>query len=109
MKSIDKTAKRIVYFASAVCLLGGGFMMYDSFRREYATPLETFYKGADQKIFVDRKPFGSLDGVRVNAFTDCGSAYHVAERKSYLGEEVAFKTLEEIGKRECPARFIEGN
>jgi len=82
-----------------------GLFYIDENKREYAGIVKYFYRGADQKIYIDRKPFGSLDGIRVKAYSDNGKTYDVNERKPELGEEDTFLLLEDIGKKEHQGLF----
>lgn len=82
-----------------------GLIWIDENKREYAGIVRYFHRGADQKIYVDRKPFGSLDGIRVKAYSDNGKTYNVDERQPELGEEDTFLLLEDYAKKEHPALF----
>jgi hypothetical protein len=82
-----------------------GIVWSDESKREYAGMVRDFYRGAEQKFYIDRKPFGSLDGVRIKAHSDSGNSYDLKERQPETAEEDAFLILQDIAKREHPARF----
>lgn len=82
-----------------------GLVWIDENKREYAGIVRYFHRGADQKFYVDRKPFGSLDGIKVKAYSDNGKTYEVDERQPELGEEDTFYLLEDYAKKEHPALF----
>lgn len=76
-----------------------GLIWFDESRREYVGIPRNFRGGSEQKIYVDRKPFGSLDGVRLEQYVN-GQKNVLKERKPEMNEEDTFFLLENIGKKE---------
>jgi hypothetical protein len=72
-------------------------------KREYLGALRTFYRGAEQKVYIDRAPFGSVDGVVTRLYSDSGRLPDLPERKPSSEEEETFLVLQDHTKREHPA------
>lgn len=86
------------------CLMWSGLIWSDEHKREYAGMSRNFREGTEQKIYVDRKPFGSLDGVRLEQYVN-GQKNVLEERKPEINEEDTFLILQERAKLELPHRF----
>jgi hypothetical protein len=122
MKVIDKIKVGLAASVYTAALIFGVYMVYDAVRnpvksskpqtgliwsdeskREYAGKVRIFSRGAERKIYVDRKPFGSLDGVRTELYTDSGLVNTIQEREPESAEVDTFNLLESYGKKEHPA------
>lgn len=70
-------------------------------RREYIGKARVFDSGAEQKVYVDRVPFGSLDGVRTRQWSrDNSKLEDLSERPPRESEEETFLVLEDYGRKE---------
>ncbi|HIJ14284.1 TPA: hypothetical protein HA371_06070 [Candidatus Woesearchaeota archaeon] len=76
-----------------------GLIWFDANKREYAGIPRDFREGSEQRIYVDRRPFGSLDGVRLEQWVN-GQRNVLKERKPEMNEEDTFFLLENIAKKE---------
>ena len=70
-------------------------------RREYIGKVRIFDSGAEQKVYVDRIPFGSLDGIRTRQWPrDHFKLEDLPERPPRENEEDTFLVLEDYGRKE---------
>lgn len=84
-----------------------GLIWQDEHKREYSGVLEFYLEGAEQKIYIDKYPFGSLDGIRIKVLPSSGNSYELLERKPLQNEEDTFRLLEYYAKREHPSLIEE--
>ncbi len=83
-----------------------GLIYSDEKVREYAGIARIFKLGTEQEIYVDRKPFGSLDAVKTTQWSQSTNYLGtLKERMPWPGEDEAFLILQELGKEEHPARY----
>ena len=79
----------------------GAIYIDNNDRREYIGKARVFDSGAEQKVYVDRVPFGSLDGVRTRQWPrDNSRLEDLPERPPRENEEDTFLVLEDYGRKE---------
>lgn len=79
-----------------------GLSYSDENRREYTGVPVYESDRIIQKVYVDRKPFGSLDGIVIKWAYINGQSGVQPERRPLYEENATFSVLEEYAKREHP-------
>lgn len=90
-----------------------GLVYYDKTQRQYAGKPRFYRGGAEQKVYVDKYPFGSLDGVITKQWSEQGHIGQLSERGPTSEETETFEMLEYYGKKEhgilVEAKDLESN
>jgi|SRR3989344_4876689 len=98
----DSSNKESEYSQLPIMQRPGACYIDNNDRREYIGKVRLFDSGAEQKVYVDRVPFGSLDGVRIRQWSRGGylGLEELPERKPEANEEDTFLVLEDYGRKE---------
>src|SRR3990167_2207018 len=97
----DSSNKESEYSQLPIMQRPGACYIDNNDRREYIGKVRIFDSGAEQKVYVDRIPFGSLDGIRTRQWPrDHFKLEDLPERPPRENEEDTFLVLEDYGRKE---------